>query len=907
MAHTNTSYTPSPQRWRTPQRSQARQPSEDGSQYEMDLDALGLNSTFESTELGENHRPKIDVVETSDLEGPEDFTENMTYWMTVDLPVAKQIRSRKEANVRLTELRGDTVEESEGDKATNKDNPGEQTLDTNAPAEAETAPTKENGSRATSEGSMENEEKVRSYLSALPDTDVGTTPLPSTPLRVPKQNMLQVPTPSVVKTRSLQATVEDYDTPRKPTQETVIHHPPQRVIEEERDELRKQVSELQSQLEQQQLTSKMRITELETVLSYTRSDLETARNDTYRQNDQLRDLRDEHEKLRKEAKESRDSMEDQLKKQEEEFGLRMEEFGEELRLQSLARLQDQRDEFEQQLQDQRDEFEQQLDAVESAKRAADEKGEERERLLVRMKSELSQLRTSNDDDFGDWKNAFDIELPTTEQEIFKVHSEMQKQLYTLQLRAQTLQTDLEKATTEARSARQEADQRAAMETSVQATNQALQSHVTNLQSLQESLEEQLEAAHTELDVKNRKLEDSSDVEERLECLQKRLEDSRAEVAGKDKQLLQARNLESQVETLRAQLEVARNDASAKDEQMLQRLEEHTHLEEQLNSARGRVQSLENTVSALRQQLSEAHRNNAKAQADAEQFEQSLEDADDRLQDARAEADRRVADVERKLTKMKDLKLELESKLKDLKSQYDELVEDHEAEMEEVRDRAEDAVRKAGHVLEQERSEKKRIAKDLKRASHDIEQLRAEVAKKALDIEDSDEGLSSFSADVDAKDAEMENLRILLRKQSTQLNSLKSETSTLRKENTRLKTEIHKSILTTETEDLLQTELGSLRRENQKLKTEAKTREEDFEAINKAMDERLASMLSKILKQKAKGVVGKRDGQWVDNIEQAANERDLMSRALMREWGRQEVGVAPEGESQGYKYKYVRRR
>ncbi|KAF7443430.1 hypothetical protein A1F99_129370 [Pyrenophora tritici-repentis] len=51
MVRTHSSHTASPTRFQSPQRSPARRPSQDGSQYEMDLDALGLNSTFESTEL----------------------------------------------------------------------------------------------------------------------------------------------------------------------------------------------------------------------------------------------------------------------------------------------------------------------------------------------------------------------------------------------------------------------------------------------------------------------------------------------------------------------------------------------------------------------------------------------------------------------------------------------------------------------------------------------------------------------------------------------------------------------------------------------------------------------------------------------------------------------------------------
>lgn len=93
-----------------------------------------------------------------------------------------------------------------------------------------------------------------------------------------------------------------------------------------------------------------------------------------------------------------------------------------------------------------------------------------------------------------------------------------------------------------------------------------------------------------------------------------------------------------------------------------------------------------------------------------------------------------------------------------------------------------------------------------------------------------------------------------------------------------------------------------------MKAEAAAREEDFEAVNKAMDERLAAMLTKVLKERARSVIGKRDGQWAETVGKKGDERELMGRVLMREWGRQEVGVAKEGEGekQGYRYKYVTR-
>jgi chromosome segregation ATPase len=912
MPRTHSSYTASPTRWRSPQRSPARQPtSEGGSQYEMDLDALGLNSTFESTEMDEQHKPKVDVVDTSDIEGPEDFTINMTYWMTADLAAQQQkIRSRKEANVNVAEVRGDARRDSlerrditeEDDEALTRESMRKRDIDgrldeASPILRANGAVSQRSSSNAPSEASMEHGEKVRSYLSALPDTDIGDDALTSTPLRIPKQNMLQVPSPSPTKPRSLQATVEDYDTPRKPTQETVIHHPPERILENERDDLLKQVAELQSRLEQQGLVYKTRTTELETLLQYTRSELETARAEGYKQKEQMKTLEQENSRQKKEFEALHASVEDQLRAQREGLNVKMQEFGEELRLQSHAKIHNQRAEFDRQLQ-----------ALNEAKRTVDRDMKEKDQLLGQLRAEISELRQSHEKETYGIKATSSIGEESTQPDFTEERAKLQESLSSLQSRANTLQFDLEKATAEARSAREEARTNADLHASIAATNQAHRSQIKNLEARLSSLQSQLDATHVELSDKDAELLRTSHFESRLELLQSQLEIARRDANDKEQRLLRTSGLESRVESLQDQLDSARADAVTKDQRIFRDIEAQERYEQRLNTAQGRVDSLENTVSTLRQQLAEAHRDSAKARTDAEQFENHLEEATDRLQDVRAEADRRVADMEKKLSKMKESKLGAETKLKELQSQHDDLIEDHETKLEAVRDRAEDAVRKASSLLEQERVEKKRIAKELKKTTHDLDQLRTEIAQNTVaDVDDSSAGESSLisSSHADAKDTEIENLRMLLRKQSSTIKTLKSETASLRKETTRLQTLESE---TPETIAELQSELDALRQANSTLKSEAETREADFEAVNKAMDERLATMLSKVLKERARSVVGKRDGQWVESVGKVSGEKELMGRVLLREWGRQEVGVAKEGdgEKQRYRYQYVQR-
>jgi hypothetical protein len=219
----------------------------------MDLDALGLNSTFESSELQASYEPPVDRVDTSEIEGPEDFTMNMTYWMTADLPLA-QIKSRKEAKGRAQQQRMDAMQEEdaaqdeteEGDQAVVEDDmtePRPAPSNSASPTRRAKGTTDEHTySTPASERSMEHEEKVKSFLSGLPDTDMEGA-ISGTPPHMLKQSFLQIPRSSPPKARSLQPTVEDYDTPRKPTQETVIHHTAAAIETREHDELRDHIED----------------------------------------------------------------------------------------------------------------------------------------------------------------------------------------------------------------------------------------------------------------------------------------------------------------------------------------------------------------------------------------------------------------------------------------------------------------------------------------------------------------------------------------------------------------------------------------------------------------------------------------------------------------------------------------
>jgi len=904
----------------------------------MDLDALGLNSTFESTELDNSHRPPVDHVDTSEIEGPEDFTMNMTYWMTADLPLA-QIKSRKEAKTKRPVIRMDAMQEdSEGQVARNAtDRPTQDRNEQRRDDRSRTAsPTRRpNGttgervhSKPPSERSMENEEKVRSFLSNLPDTEMDGA-ITGTPLHVPRHSFLQVPRSSPPKARSLQPTVEDYDTPRKPTAETVIRHTSAIIDTSEQDAARNKIMELQSQLEQQESKSRSRITELETLLSYTRSDLESARTDNYRQKERVSSLEKSMAQQTADHQASRAAADSDLKARENALETKMQEFGEEMRIQNLAKLETMVEEFERQRK-----------ALEESKQRLTEEVKSKTLGLEEAQKELANARRLHEQELQDLNKA-QLRQPEDRDDADKERLMLAEQLSSVQARAQALQSSLESATSEARAAREDAENKArghatriteleahlstarfevqCAEADMAAKKQLFQTNLdlsSRLRTLQSELETarrgsagQEQGEHRTADLEAR----IRDLESEITSLRSQLESTSTPLQSDNDQARHIADLERNIQSLQSQLQSAKHDLATKDEQLSQYMEAQEHNEQRLNTSLGRIQSLEAGMTSLRQQLAEAHRDVAKARADAERVEHDLEDANDRLHDARAEADRRVTDLDRKLAKMKEMKAEAEAKYKELRAQHEDLKEGHEAMTHDTRDKAEDAVRKAASLLDQERSERKRLQKELRKTRQECDDLlaRRSLHPTSFDDDDDDES-STIAAQEDAQSkqpppassAELASVRTALVAQTAETASLKSTLASLRKEVKSLRRPSD-------------SQLALLQKQNADLQAQLAHQKAEHEALDAAMDEKLAGLLSGLVKEKARSVVGVRDGQWEERVKGLVGERELLGRVVMRQWGREEMGAGAgagageerDGEARGkqrYGYKFVKR-
>lgn len=749
--------------------------------------------------------------------------------------------------------------------------------------------------RVPSEGSMANDEKVRSFLSALPNTDMEGA-LTGTPLHAPRHSFLQVPQSSPPKARSLQATVEDCDTPRKPTQETVIRHTSAISEKREQDAVRCQIAELQSQLLHQEQASRTRITELETILSYTRTELEGARTDNYHHKDALASLKRTSRESATEQQAAHALTDFQKQSREDAFVA-------DLRLQTQAKLNTQKEDFDRE-----------LAKLCSVKHLTEQKLFANEQMMRDMQKELAQLKLSNNAQIEDVPESscrtcgglgFEEKATTNKKELQTL-----EQLSAVQARAEQLQCDFEGALAEARAAREEAQQETARRIAAEESSKALMGRVISLEHNLQAARFEIECAQADVAAKQQLFNVNIDLNARLRALHSHIETSRMTQATGHQEISNNENLEQRIISSESQLNALRADMAKKEQQIASYVEAQEQADRQNNISKGRIEGLEANYAVLRQQLAECHRESARARTEVERYQHELEIAEDSLREAQADANRRVADAEKRLGNVKEAKLDVETKYKSLQAQHDDLIEGHEAMVKDLRERTEDAVRKAGVVLEQERSDKRRLLKDLKNVREEMNQLRTDGAQRLAEEDSSseDNDKSSHSSRTQATETEVQDLRQIIRRQIVDVKTMKSEMAALKKENKKLKQNMDMSLEQQATITELHAQIGTLQSRNSLLELRITEQRADFEAINKAMDEKLAVVVSKVMKERARLVVGKRDGQWVERVGKVHDEKELLGKVLLRQWGREEVGIADEshGEKQGYAYKYIQR-
>lgn len=213
----------------------------------------------------------------------------------------------------------------------------------------------------------------------------------------------------------------------------------------------------------------------------------------------------------------------------------------------------------------------------------------------------------------------------------------------------------------------------------------------------------------------------------------------------------------------------------------------------------------------------------------------------------AEMERELLEARGEAERLKAARAEIEDELSSIKQQFAASKQTHE----------EDYTRAST-----ERSRAVELATGLQRQLQELrQQLRDEQA---------------------ARQSELEKLKANEKSAST---TSTQEIEIIRSELESKQTELNMAILE---RDEAQDSLQTITTEKETLQTKLS----DVESMNAALDARISSELRK------------REKHWRDKLEEANKERELMSKALLHQWGRQEVGVE---SPQKYAYKYITKR
>lgn len=247
-----------------------RRRASQSTKYSVNFNALPDNASDASSLLGMDHKVSLDVIRTDDIDGPTDFTQNMELWMRGELPLkshgedilnehSDKVTDGKYAEIISEKLEGDTTNHrSEEDDA---------------------LPSR---SRTSSLSSLEQQEKVLSYLETLADAEI-----PDIRVESPKTFH------TVKSARSLQPTVEDSDTPRKSSAGTAFRHSSQPPETPHKD-VSSRVTELEEELRRQTEEAECALAKLKLQLSSTRAELDQALAKMQLQQRQVESLEEDH-------------------------------------------------------------------------------------------------------------------------------------------------------------------------------------------------------------------------------------------------------------------------------------------------------------------------------------------------------------------------------------------------------------------------------------------------------------------------------------------------------------------------------------------------------------------------------------------------------------------------------------
>lgn len=253
-----------------PAKAGSRRRASQSTKYSVNFNALPDNASDASSLFELHHNAPLDVIHTDDIDGPTDFTQNMELWMRGDFP--------------SKESRKDQIFEQVNELATedSKANAEKGVSVNNAVKKGEQNDSVPNHSRRSSLSSLAEQEKVLSYLETLGDAEI-----PDIRIESPRT------TRNARSVRSLQPTVEDFETPRKSSAGTAIHVSSQNLESPHKD-MSSRITELEEELRRQTEEAESALAKLRQQLSSTRTELDQAVSGAQLRQKELDSLKDDH-------------------------------------------------------------------------------------------------------------------------------------------------------------------------------------------------------------------------------------------------------------------------------------------------------------------------------------------------------------------------------------------------------------------------------------------------------------------------------------------------------------------------------------------------------------------------------------------------------------------------------------
>lgn len=398
------------------------------------------------------------------------------------------------------------------------------------------------------------------------------------------------------------------------------------------------------------------------------------------------------------------------------------------------------------------------------------------------------------------------------------------------------------------------------------------------------------------------------LEDRVKSLQSSIADrERRPTAQAEDALAQSAtriaDLEARLSATQSQLEAANRPASSPSPTTNPDRTQHqttTSDPDLLARAKSQVADLEAHLARVQAQLALAHRETTDLQQKLEKQNRSRATSEQARQgnDGDGDAEQNgTRDLPRMLEKARgeldEERRARKQRVRALEREVEAAKRGREEAVREVRQKAEEAVRRAGAMVKSERGEKAKLKQALEGVKAEVEGLRAVVEGRKKDV--SSRGHSrSQSAPVN----------------NNNNNNNSNNGPTTEAEDYNDDDITTTTAATTSTQDERERLRHALRKAQDdatKARQEAKALREDHATVNRQMDERVVQL------------VRAREREWRARLEAVAREKKALGRALLHEWGREEVGDqqvpvvvgrdGAEGKAnggQGYRYKFVKR-